>query len=706
MSADSTIVSLRPRNWPAALACATLAVASCSSGSSGGAVPATLPNFSAAVFTDPSQVDNPFFPLVQGTAATFADVPNGSGEIIVIEVLDTTRTVMGLACAIVRDRVFEDGLLIEDTHDWYAQDDAGNVWYMGEEVDNYEYDADGNVIGVDHDGAWEAGLDVANTGTVASPGWIMEASPTPGDFYYQEFYPGLALDQGTVIALNVLITLSDGTQHTCLQIRDTSALSSGPGEDKFFASGIGLVLERNVVGSGANELRGRFEPGPDSVPDFGAAAFTQPAQIDNPFLPLAIETATTFLGRAGDETETIVVEVLDRTRVILGVTCRVVQDRVFVDGLLIEDTHDWFAQDDAGNVWYMGEAVDNYTYDDMGNLLTVDHEGSWEAGLDVSGTGEIAEPGHLMLASPSVGAAYHQEFYADEAQDMAVVVSLDASVELEDGTVVDDCLQVLEWSPLAPEALEYKYYAAGIGLVLEEALHEESRTERQGTFETGSDAIPDFGAAVFTNSTLIDNTFLPLEPEALFTYEGETDEGPETVVAEVLTTTRVVQGVTCRIVHVQAFLEGVIEEENFAWFAQDDDGNVWWMGEDTSDFVYDEGGVLVDVDTSGSWEAGLDVAGTGTLALPGHAMPSAPAVGDSYAQVFYADVVEDLAVVVASGVTVTLDNGAIYTGCMQTLEWDAIEADGLDSKFYAPGVGLVLEVDLVDGERLELDSVR
>lgn len=87
MSADSTIITLRSHDWRAALVCAALTVASCSSGSSGTSVQATLPDFAAAAFSDPSQVDNPFFPLVPGTAATFADVPNGSGEIIVVEVL-------------------------------------------------------------------------------------------------------------------------------------------------------------------------------------------------------------------------------------------------------------------------------------------------------------------------------------------------------------------------------------------------------------------------------------------------------------------------------------------------------------------------------------------------------------------------------------------------------------------------------------------
>ena len=107
--------------------------------------------------------------------------PDGEGSIdretIVLEGLSGTRTVAGVDCARVRDRVYEDGLLIEDTEDWYAQDDAGNVWYMGEEVINYEYDENGVLTGTNTDGSWEAGLDVAGVGVLAVAGWSMPAQP-------------------------------------------------------------------------------------------------------------------------------------------------------------------------------------------------------------------------------------------------------------------------------------------------------------------------------------------------------------------------------------------------------------------------------------------------------------------------------------------------------------------------------------------------
>ena len=116
------------------------------------------PVFSVQLFSAQSAlITNPFFPLVPGSAHTFVVETQDEIEIIVVEVLEVTRLVAGVQCAVVRDRVYVDEVLIEDTYDWYAQDNAGNVWYMGEEVTNYEYDDDGNVIGTDSEGAWEAG---------------------------------------------------------------------------------------------------------------------------------------------------------------------------------------------------------------------------------------------------------------------------------------------------------------------------------------------------------------------------------------------------------------------------------------------------------------------------------------------------------------------------------------------------------------------
>ena len=167
---------------------------------------------------------------------------------------------------------------------------------------------------------------------------------------------------------------------------------------------------------------------------------------------------------SGGGVETIVVEVLEETRVVNGVTCVVVRDRVFLDELLIEDTHDWYAQDDDGNVWYMGESVTNYEYDDDGNVLSTDHDGAWEAGVD----GAI--PGIIMKATLIVGDTYQQEFYEGEAEDMGMVVAVGVRVELKNGTTYEDCLQILDWNPLDPAVLEYKYFAPGVGIVKEEVV--------------------------------------------------------------------------------------------------------------------------------------------------------------------------------------------------------------------------------------------
>ncbi|MHC4224817.1 MAG: hypothetical protein ACYSUN_12565, partial [Planctomycetota bacterium] len=142
-----------------------------------------------------------------------------------------------------------------------------------------------------------------------------------------------------------------------------------------------------------------------------------------------------------------------------------------LDTVLMEDTHDWYAQDDGGNVWYMGESVDNYEYDDQGNFQGINHDGAWEAGVDG------AEAGILMWASPQIGRSYQQEYYEDEAEDMGRDIAVGVTVVLSDGTTYTGCLKVLEWTPLEPETLEYNYYAPGVGVVLEEPARGGEPTE-------------------------------------------------------------------------------------------------------------------------------------------------------------------------------------------------------------------------------------
>ena len=134
------------------------------------------------------------------------------------------------------------------------------------------------------------------------------------------------------------------------------------------------------------------------------------------------------------------------------------QDTVSLDGELIEDTFDWFAQDKEGNVWYLGEDTKEY---ENGEVIST--EGSWEAGVDG------AEAGIVMLADPQVGDTYRQEWYPGHAEDAAEVVSLNEEVTVPYGTFTN-CLQTREFSTIDPELNEYKYYCTAVGAVTLEVV--------------------------------------------------------------------------------------------------------------------------------------------------------------------------------------------------------------------------------------------
>lgn len=200
--------------------------------------------------------------------------------------------------------------------------------------------------------------------------------------------------------------------------------------------------------------------------DFDAGDFDGDSiVINNMYMPLVPGTTFYYEAETEDGLETNTVEVTSDTKVILGVTTRVVRDMAYLDGCLVEDTLDWFAQDMDGNVWYLGE--DTMELDCDGNVLST--EGSWEAGADVAGTGEVAEAGIVMLANPMPGLSYMQEYYEDEAEDMAKVLRLNANVSIDFGDY-EDCLKTKEWTPLELGATEHKYYAPGVGLVYVEEL--------------------------------------------------------------------------------------------------------------------------------------------------------------------------------------------------------------------------------------------
>ncbi|MGH9896434.1 MAG: hypothetical protein ACREA0_31445, partial [bacterium] len=214
-------------------------------------------------------------------------------------------------------------------------------------------------------------------------------------------------------------------------------------------------------------------------PDFSPALFdsnftalTNP----NPYIPLDIGNTWQY---ANDD-ETVTIEVLNQTKLIEGVTCIVVNDRVDEDGDLVEDTNDWFAQARNGDVYYCGEEVKDYEHFDGDNprreeLVSID--GAFKVGRDGD------KPGILFFAAPTVGKVYRLEFSLGNAEDIAEVLSTTYSVASGADPDLDpfvpaalksrfcllpgDCVVTKDSSPLSPDALERKYYAKGIGMFLE-----------------------------------------------------------------------------------------------------------------------------------------------------------------------------------------------------------------------------------------------
>jgi hypothetical protein len=175
--------------------------------------------------------------------------------------------------------------------------------------------------------------------------------------------------------------------------------------------------------------------------------------IDNPYMPLIPGMTWVYRGVSNGEQEKVRTVVLSQTKQIQGVTVTIVLDRVFIDGELQEKTYDWYAQDSAGNVWYFGEDTR-----ELENGKVVSTEGSWQAGVNG------AAPGIIMQAHPTAGDTYHQEFATGVAEDQAKVLGLHERAKTRFGTF-NDCLKTKEFTPLEPDAIEQKYYVAGIGFV-------------------------------------------------------------------------------------------------------------------------------------------------------------------------------------------------------------------------------------------------
>jgi hypothetical protein len=180
------------------------------------------------------------------------------------------------------------------------------------------------------------------------------------------------------------------------------------------------------------------------------------SEITNPYLNFKVGRIFYYESETEDGLETNTVEITGDIKVIMGnINATVVRDKVFLDGELIEDTFDWYAQDKDGNVWYLGEYTKEY---EDGQVVST--AGSWEAGID----GAI--PGLIMAANPVNGMKYRQEFLEGEAEDNAIVINTDKTVTIDIGTY-EGSLETMEYSTLEHGSREHKYYSPGTGLLLE-----------------------------------------------------------------------------------------------------------------------------------------------------------------------------------------------------------------------------------------------
>lgn len=221
----------------APLAILTAAVLGCAN-SPTGPTPVYNPQIPAAWA---SAVTNTYFPLVPGTVKNFSGQTPGGLETITYEVLQATKVVNGVTAAVVLDRVYLAGNLIEETFDWFAQDTAGNVWYLGEESREIQ---NGQVLNTE--GSWEWGVDGA------LPGIYMWADPAAhvGEEYRQEYYQGVAEDLGKVITLSQSITVPGGSFTNCIVTEDrVGADPSQPLAHKTYCPQVGSVHELALDGS-------------------------------------------------------------------------------------------------------------------------------------------------------------------------------------------------------------------------------------------------------------------------------------------------------------------------------------------------------------------------------------------------------------------------------------------------------------------------
>jgi hypothetical protein len=209
-----------------------------------------LPTGGTEVAMDPAQfsseITNRYWPMKPGTRWTYREVLDDGtvSEAVVVATTTTKKIANGVIARVVRDTARSDGTIIEDTNDWYAQDSAGNVWYLGEDTATVKK---GRIVS--RAGSWEAGVKGAQAGV------IVPADPERGARYRQEYYKGHAEDNGEVLSTSELVQAPTGRYRNSLLTKDTSSIETTAWEYKLYAPGVGPVVTLGISGDvGREEL--------------------------------------------------------------------------------------------------------------------------------------------------------------------------------------------------------------------------------------------------------------------------------------------------------------------------------------------------------------------------------------------------------------------------------------------------------------------
>jgi hypothetical protein len=220
---------------------AAIAVVSIGAVLASSAVAKSKTSTSAPVF-DPNNfvavVDNNYFPLPVGRTLVYSGIKDGQSQRDVVTVTNKTKIILGVSATVVSDVADHDGIVLERTSDWYAQDKQGNVWYLGEDTVHFLANGKGDTTG-----SWEAGV------KGAVPGIIMEANPQIPDAYRQECFAGEAEDTAWVVATHGSTKVAYGDLHHVLTSLESTRVEPGAYDEKIYGPGIGIVRERALTGT-------------------------------------------------------------------------------------------------------------------------------------------------------------------------------------------------------------------------------------------------------------------------------------------------------------------------------------------------------------------------------------------------------------------------------------------------------------------------